>query len=86
MLLANSLQYVRDGVRLVDMTSGHFGDVFAGPPAKNCLILIEIKRYSRQAFLIAKEAAARKIPLIVITDKYWFSGVSVVAMRAFSEL
>lgn len=70
MLLANSLQYMRDGVHLVDLTSGHFADIFAGPPAKSCLVLIEIKRYSRQSYLIAKKAATRKIPLIVITDKY----------------
>jgi DNA-binding MurR/RpiR family transcriptional regulator len=69
-LLANALQYVRGGVQLVDLTAGHFGDALAAPPAKTCVILIEIKRYSRHAYLLAKECAARKIPLIIITDKY----------------
>lgn len=69
-LLANSLQYVRDGVELVDPVGGYYGDVFARRMSKRCLILVDIKRYSRQSYLLAKHAAAMRIPLIMITDKY----------------
>lgn len=69
-LLAHSLQYVRTGVELVDTTSGHYADVFARPPGKRCLILVDIKRYSRQSYLVAEQASAAKLPLIIITDKY----------------
>ncbi len=69
-LLANCLHYVREGVELVDATSGFYGEVFARHASKRCLILIDIKRYSRQSYLMAEKAAAQKIPLIMITDKY----------------
>lgn len=69
-LLAHALQYVREGVEIVDTTSGFYGEVFARQASKRCLILIDIKRYSRQSYLMAERAAADRIPLIVITDKY----------------
>jgi DNA-binding MurR/RpiR family transcriptional regulator len=69
-LLANLLQYVRDGVQLVDMVAGNYGDVFATPSKSRCLILIDMVRYSRQSLLLAEKAASQSIPLIIITDKY----------------
>ena len=69
-LLANSLQYVRDGVELVDTSSGHYGEIFARRTRERCLILIDIRRYSRQSYLVAEMAAAERIPLIIITDKH----------------
>src|SRR5262245_38099832 len=69
-LLAHSLQYVRDGVELVDTASGHYAEIFARKIRQRCLILIDIKRYSRQSFLVAEMAAAESIPLLIITDKH----------------
>jgi DNA-binding MurR/RpiR family transcriptional regulator len=69
-LLANSLQYIRDGVELIDLTSGHYGEIFARRLKSHCLILIDIRRYSRQSLLIAERAAASSIPLVMITDKH----------------
>lgn len=69
-LLAHSLQYVRDGVHLADLTSGHYAELFAHRAKKRCLMLIDIKRYSRQSYLVAERAASEKIPLVVITDKH----------------
>ncbi|MBL8267114.1 MurR/RpiR family transcriptional regulator [Steroidobacter sp.] len=68
--LTNALQYMREGVELVDLTSGYYGEVFARTAAKRCLILIDIKRYSRQSYLVAERAAEMKIPLVLITDKH----------------
>lgn len=69
-LLANSLQYIRDGVELVDGASGHYAEIFARRASKRCLILIDIRRYSRQSYLVAEKAAEESIPLVMITDKY----------------
>lgn len=69
LLLANSLNYLREGVELVDCASGHYADVFGRPAAKRCLVLIDTQRYSRQTYLLAQQAANTRLPLIMITDK-----------------
>ncbi|MES2056071.1 MAG: MurR/RpiR family transcriptional regulator [Pseudomonadota bacterium] len=68
MLLANHLQFMRDGVRLVDVSAGNYADVFAQEDADACLVVIDIRRYSRQSYLIAEQASQHGIPLIVLTD------------------
>ena len=70
LLLANLLQYVREGVQLVDMVAGNYSDVFATQSRSRCLILLDMVRYSRQSLLLAEKAASQSIPLIIITDKY----------------
>jgi DNA-binding MurR/RpiR family transcriptional regulator len=69
LLLANSLNYLREGIELVDPASGHYADVFSRRSAKRCLVLIDNRRYSRQTYLLAEQAADAKLPLIMITDK-----------------
>lgn len=70
MLLANHLQFMRDGVRLVDMTAGNYADVFACETGDMCLVIIDIRRYSRQSYLVAQRARDEGIPLIVLTDRF----------------
>lgn len=70
MLLATHLQFMRDGVRLVDLSAGNYADVFASDDKNACLVLVDIRRYSRQSYLIAEQAREQGIPLIVLTDPY----------------
>ncbi|WP_447953216.1 MurR/RpiR family transcriptional regulator [Sphingopyxis chilensis] len=70
MLLANHLQFMRDGVRLVDLAAGNYADVFATDDEDRCLVVIDIRRYSRQSYLIAEYASQQGIPLIVLTDLF----------------
>jgi DNA-binding MurR/RpiR family transcriptional regulator len=70
MLLAHHLQFMRDGVRLVDLSAGNYADVFAYDETDVCLVVIDIRRYSRQSYLIAEQASQHGIPLIVLTDMY----------------
>lgn len=70
MLLANHLQFMRDGVRLVDLTAGNYADVFAADETDSCLVVIDIRRYSRQSYLLAEQASQQGIPLIVLTDLF----------------
>ena len=73
MLLANHLQFMRDRVRLVDLTAGNYADVFATDEDEDedrCLVVIDIRRYSRQSYLIAEQASQHGIPLIVLTDLF----------------
>ena len=70
MLLANHLQFMRDGVRLVDLSAGNYADVFASDEEDSCLVVIDIRRYSRQSYLIAEQASLHGVPLIVLTDLF----------------
>jgi DNA-binding MurR/RpiR family transcriptional regulator len=70
MLLAHHLQFMRDGVRLVDLSAGNYADVFAYDETDTCLVVIDIRRYSRQSYLISEQASQHGIPLIVLTDMY----------------
>lgn len=70
MLLANHLQFMRDGVRLVDLSAGNYADVFASDEEDSCLVVIDIRRYSRQSYLIAEQASLHSVPLIVLTDLF----------------
>ena len=70
MLLANHLQFMRDGVGLVDLSAGNYADVFAADETDRCLVVIDIRRYSRQSYLLAEQASQQGIPLIVLTDLF----------------
>lgn len=68
--LVNQLHYLRPGVHLVDLTAGNFSEVLLGSPGKANLIIIEARRYSRLARLLAVEARSAGIATTLITDSY----------------
>ena len=70
MLLAHRLQYMREGVQLVDLGAGTYADVFASSEKNACLVIVDVRRYSRQSFLMAEQASLHGIPLIILTDDY----------------
>ncbi len=66
---ASQLQYIRAGVQLVDLTTGNFADVLA-EDGRQCVVIFEARRYSRQALVLAREAKARGIPVTIMTDQF----------------
>lgn len=70
MLLATEMQYVREGVHLIDVAAGNFAELFAGSSKGKCLVVVESRRYSKQAYLLCEQARRAGIPVVVITDKY----------------
>jgi DNA-binding MurR/RpiR family transcriptional regulator len=68
--LVNQLQYVRSGVHLLDLAGGNFSELLLADPKKAGLVLIEGRRYSRLAKVLAAEAKAAGIPTTLITDAY----------------
>lgn len=67
-LLAHQLQYVRSGIELIEGSSGNFVDILLDNPQDRCLIIIDIRRYSSQSQLLAKNAKAQGLAVIMITD------------------
>ena len=66
---ANQMQYVRDGVTLLDLASGNFSEVLlTDRPAH--LVIFEARRYSVLAKSLAEEARAAGVTVTLITDVF----------------
>ncbi len=78
-IFVNQLQYLRDGVHLIDLAGGNFAEVLAGGDTDAALVIFEARRYSRHAQLLAAEAKAAGIPVTLITDPYCEWGHDVAA-------
>jgi DNA-binding MurR/RpiR family transcriptional regulator len=69
-IFVNQLQYLRDGVELLDLGSGDFAQILARDDNDATLVIFEARRYSRLAKDLATDAKAAGIPVTLITDPY----------------
>ena len=67
---AARLQYLRAGVHALDGRDGTFADLFAGRARRPCVVLLEMRRYTRWSRLLAETAHQRGVDLIVICDRH----------------
>ena len=67
---AHQLQYLRDGVSVLDLADGHFAPLLAAPADGACLVMFEARRYSRSSKLLAADAKAAGVPVTLVTDAY----------------
>jgi len=68
---AGRLEYVREGVRLLDGADGTYAELLGSQkPGSRCLILIDIRRYAQHAEALAAAAAEAEVPVFVITDAH----------------
>lgn len=67
---ASALQTMRAHSYFADGTDGGYIEALLDSDTKCCIVLIDFRRYSNHFRLLAEEAAARKIPLVIITDVY----------------
>ncbi len=70
---ATLLQYIRPRVHFADGVDGAYTDLLLESTGKSCVVLIDMRRYSRHFRVLAEEVVARGIPLVIITDNqcYW---------------
>lgn len=85
--MAHHLSYLRPNVAAVALDSGHFAEIFVDDPANCALVLIEIRRYSRLAHMLAGKARALGIPVTVITDPYcgWAPAIADEVLRVDTD-
>lgn len=69
-IFVNQLQYLRDGVELLDLAGGNFAQVLARDNNDAALVIFEARRYSRLARDLATSAKTAGIPVTLITDPY----------------
>jgi len=67
---AGFLQTLRPRVYFSDGGDGSYSDVLLDCEPDGCLVLIDVRRYSRHFRLLAEEAAARGIRTVILTDVY----------------
>lgn len=70
---ASLLQHVRPRTAFAEGLDGAYSDVLLDSGTDSCVVLIDFRRYSKHFRILAEEASARGIPLIIITDSqcYW---------------
>lgn len=85
---ANQMQYLRDGVFLVDTSSGNFQEIFLADHADSALVMFEARKYSNLAMLLARKAKELNIPITLFTDPYchWCRGVASETFNVPTEL
>jgi DNA-binding MurR/RpiR family transcriptional regulator len=66
----NLLQYLREGVQLVDAGAGNYSDVLLGQSEDTVLVVFEARRYSRHALMLCRRAREAGISVMLITDDY----------------
>ena len=70
---AARLDYLRPRARFLDGRNGTFSELLADGGGAPCLILFEMRRYTRTSLKLAEAVRAAAIPLIVVCDShcYW---------------
>jgi DNA-binding MurR/RpiR family transcriptional regulator len=64
------LLYLRPGVTALDGSDGTFADLLAGRWTRPCLVLFEMRRYTKCSQLLAHKAQQRGIDLIIVCDRH----------------
>lgn len=67
---ASRLSYLRPDVRFVDGSDGTFADILGPGISKACVVLFEMRRYTRLSLALARAAARRDLPLVIICDTH----------------
>jgi DNA-binding MurR/RpiR family transcriptional regulator len=70
---AQRLEYARPGVRFLEGANGTYGELFAEGGRRPVLVVVDIRRYAKQAVLLARQAGRAGIDLAIVTDSvcYW---------------
>lgn len=67
---ASRLSYLRPEVHFADGSDGTFADILGPGLDGACVVLFEMRRYTRLSLLLAGAAAQRRLPLIIICDTH----------------
>jgi len=79
---ASQLSYARPRVEFVDGLNGTYVELLDGSVANRCLFLFDVRRFARKARILAEEARAAGVKVILLSDDacFWAGQVSDVAL------
>lgn len=67
---AARLQYLRPGVGVLDGRDGTFAELLAGSAKRPCLVLFEMRRYTKFSQLLAQQCRKQGTPVVIICDSH----------------
>jgi DNA-binding MurR/RpiR family transcriptional regulator len=70
--IAARLDYLRDGAAVEDDGDGILGAIFGAPAISHCIVLFEMRYYTKMSLALASAAHNEGVPLIVIGDTYCY--------------
>lgn len=85
---ATRLRWVRSGVRFAEGLGGTFSEILTDGGENSCVVLIDIAEYASMTFRLCDQIKRRKIPLIIVTDKYshWASEYTHLALEVSTRV
>lgn len=85
---AQRLEYARPGIRFMDGSNGTYSELFAEEGGKPVLVIVDIRRYSKQAMLLAQQASQASIDLVIVTDAvcYWAQDLTDNVFRIATDV
>jgi len=84
---ADQLAYVRPRVRYLSVENRAFADLQTEANTRSCLLLVDVRRYSRWFRLLGEKAAELGVPLVIATDAYcnWATGLTPYVLQARTD-
>jgi DNA-binding MurR/RpiR family transcriptional regulator len=67
---ASRLSYLRPATHFLDGSDGTFAEIFAQETASACVVLFEMRRYTRLSLQLAQAVARRRLPLVIVCDTH----------------
>ncbi|MER9274186.1 MurR/RpiR family transcriptional regulator [Mesorhizobium sp. M0643] len=82
------LEYARPNVGFMDGASGTYSELFADETGRPLLIVVDVRRYAKQAMLLARQASQANINLVIITDSvcYWAQELTDNVFRVATDV
>jgi DNA-binding MurR/RpiR family transcriptional regulator len=82
------LRWVRGGVRFAEGVGGTFSEILTENPRRSCVVIVDTAEYAAMTFSLAAEIKQRRIPLIVVTDRYshWAQDFTDLALEVSTRV
>src|SRR5689334_23161317 len=82
------LRWVRGGVRFAEGIGGTYSEILTDNPQRSCVVMVDIAEYAAMTFALAAEIKRRRIPLIVVTDRYshWAQDFTDLALEVSTRV
>ena len=85
---ATRLRWVRSSVRFAEGVGGTFSEILTDNLKNSCVLLVDTAEYASMTFRLCEQIKRRKIPLIVVTDRYshWAKGYTHLALEVSTRV
>lgn len=85
---ATRLRWIRGGVRFAEGVGGTYSEILTDNLKASCAVVIDTAEYASMTFRLCEQIKRRKIPLIVVTDRYshWAKDYTRLALEVSTRV